>query len=119
MIAAQASIAQTYNPDNVNKKAAFAYNKALEQLNDGELKQAIPLLNKAIELACKKFKIDIREFTVIGKKFEDSFGHHWYVGTDDKIDSQLLAIMFFRFSLWFSSNGLIVISILILISGFK
>ena len=47
-------------------------------------------MNKAIELACKKFSIDIREFTVIGKKFEDFFGHHWYVGTDDKIDSELL-----------------------------
>jgi hypothetical protein len=47
-------------------------------------------MNKAIELACKKFKIDIREFTVVGKKFGDSFGHHWYVGTDDKIDSEWL-----------------------------
>ncbi len=42
--------AQAYNPDAVNKKAVFAYDKALEQLNTGELKQAIPLLNKAIEL---------------------------------------------------------------------
>lgn len=46
----QISWAQNYNPDNVNKKASFAYNKALEQLNGGALKEAIPLLNKAIEL---------------------------------------------------------------------
>jgi GH3 auxin-responsive promoter len=47
-------------------------------------------MNKAIEVACKKFKIDIREFTVIGKKYDDYFGHHWYVGTDDNIDENVL-----------------------------
>jgi hypothetical protein len=47
-------------------------------------------MNKAIELVCKKFKIDIREFTVVGKKYPDSFGHHWYVGTDDKIEEEVL-----------------------------
>ncbi|MEY4541714.1 MAG: hypothetical protein RLZZ306_3471, partial [Bacteroidota bacterium] len=47
-------------------------------------------MNKAIEVACKKFKIDIREFTVIGKNVNDSFGHHWFVGTDDIIDSKTL-----------------------------
>lgn len=41
--------AQTYQPENVNKKALAVYEKALEQLNDGFLKEAIPLLNKAIE----------------------------------------------------------------------
>ncbi|MEP6512374.1 MAG: OmpA family protein [Parafilimonas sp.] len=44
------SSAQTYNPDNVNKKAQDVYVKALMQLNDGEAKDAIPLLTKAIEL---------------------------------------------------------------------
>ncbi len=47
---ATASSAQTYNPDNVNKKAQDVYVKALMQLNDGEAKDAIPLLTKAIEL---------------------------------------------------------------------
>jgi hypothetical protein len=47
-------------------------------------------MNKAIELACEKFKIDIREFTVVGKKYENTFGHHWYVGTDDKVDADEL-----------------------------
>ena len=47
-------------------------------------------MNKAIELACKKFKVDIREFTVVGKKYEEAFGHHWYVGTDDQIDNEIL-----------------------------
>ncbi|MEA5401358.1 GH3 auxin-responsive promoter family protein [Arcicella sp. DC2W] len=45
-------------------------------------------MNKAIELACKNFNIDVREFTVVGKRLEETFGHHWYVGTDDKVDAQ-------------------------------
>ncbi len=47
-------------------------------------------MNKAIELACKHFNIDVREFTVVGKRLEETFGHHWYVGTDDKVDAQEL-----------------------------
>lgn len=47
-------------------------------------------MNKAIELACKQFNIDVREFTVVGKRLEETFGHHWYVGTDDKVDAQEL-----------------------------
>lgn len=47
-------------------------------------------MNKAVELVCEKFNIDIREFTVVGKKFENTFGHHWYVGTDDQVDANEL-----------------------------
>src|SRR4051812_2928583 len=42
------SFAQAYNPE-VNKKAADAYEKAMLQLRDGLIKDAIPLLGKAIE----------------------------------------------------------------------
>ncbi len=41
--------AQTYNADNINKKAVAAYDKAMLQLRDGLIKDAIPLLGKAIE----------------------------------------------------------------------
>ncbi|MDI9863097.1 GH3 auxin-responsive promoter family protein [Flectobacillus sp. DC10W] len=47
-------------------------------------------MNKAIELASKHFNIDIREFTVVGKKAETTFAHNWYVGTDDKIEEAAL-----------------------------
>jgi hypothetical protein len=47
-------------------------------------------MNKAVELACKAFNIDIREFTVVGKKLATTFGHHWYVGTNDEVDAQKL-----------------------------
>lgn len=38
-----------YNPDNINKKAVAAYEKAIEQLQGGGLKEAIPTLQKAID----------------------------------------------------------------------
>ncbi len=40
---------QTYNPDDINKKALDIYDKAMLQLRDGYVKDAIPMLNKAIE----------------------------------------------------------------------
>ncbi len=40
--------AQVYHAENVNKKAADAYEKAMLQLQDGLIQDAIPLLNKAI-----------------------------------------------------------------------
>src|SRR6478672_1531292 len=43
------TFAQAYNPEAVNKKAADAYEKAMLQLRDGFVKDAIPLLGKAIE----------------------------------------------------------------------
>ncbi len=41
--------AQSYNADNINKKAVKAYDDAMLQLNDGLIKDAIPLLGKALE----------------------------------------------------------------------
>ena len=41
--------AQNYNPDAVNKKAAVTYSKAIEILQNDDIKNAIPLLNKALE----------------------------------------------------------------------
>ena len=43
------STAQTYNADKVNKKAIDLYERALVKLRDDQLKEAIPLLKKAIE----------------------------------------------------------------------
>src|SRR5690606_37214757 len=41
--------AQTYEPEKVNKKALDLFEKALVKLQDGELKEAVPLLDKAIK----------------------------------------------------------------------
>ncbi len=48
-------------------------------------------MNKAIDLVSQEFQTDSREFTVIGKKTEKSFSHHWYIGTDSlEIDNQIV-----------------------------
>ena len=44
------SFAQVYDPEKINKKAIDVYNKAMEELQYGEVKNAVPLLSKAIEL---------------------------------------------------------------------
>ena len=47
-------------------------------------------INKAIELVSEELNIDIREFTVLGEHKDTLFAHHWYIGTDDAVDSDLL-----------------------------
>ena len=44
------SHAQTYNPDKVNKKAIETHERAVLKLQDGQIKEGIPLLQKAIEI---------------------------------------------------------------------
>ncbi|HEX5153325.1 MAG TPA: OmpA family protein [Parafilimonas sp.] len=49
-----AARAQNYDPDRINKKASETYAKAIEILqNDADIKNAIPVLNKAIEYDAK------------------------------------------------------------------
>lgn len=47
-------------------------------------------MNKALELACEELNITAKEFTVAGIPHGTLFAHHWYIGTDDKVDSTLL-----------------------------
>ena len=47
-------------------------------------------MNKAIQTASEKLNISIAEFTVAGLPVDGFFGHQWYIGTDDKIDSLIL-----------------------------
>jgi hypothetical protein len=47
-------------------------------------------MNKAIELVTNEMNITIPEFAVGGIPFESLFAHHWYIGTDDKVDKAVL-----------------------------
>jgi hypothetical protein len=47
-------------------------------------------MNKAIELVSNDFNITIPEFTVAGTPHGSLFAHHWFVGTDGKVDSKML-----------------------------
>jgi hypothetical protein len=47
-------------------------------------------MNKAVELVSNEMNISIKEFTVAGIPHGTLFAHHWYIGTDDKVDKKLL-----------------------------
>jgi hypothetical protein len=47
-------------------------------------------MNKAIELVANDLNIAIQEFTVAGIPYESLFAHHWFVGTDDKVDPKIV-----------------------------
>ncbi len=45
-------------------------------------------MNKAVELTEEALNIAIREFTVLGEPHGSLFEHHWFIGTDDKVDEE-------------------------------
>ena len=47
-------------------------------------------MNKALELVAAELNINIQEFTVTGVPHGTLFAHHWYLGTDDKTDADLI-----------------------------
>lgn len=47
-------------------------------------------MNKAIEMVSNDLNISIMEFTVSGIPYGSLFAHHWYIGTDDKVDPKVL-----------------------------
>jgi hypothetical protein len=51
---------------------------------------SIENLNAAISYVAGKLKIDIREFTVAGIPHNTLFAHQWFIGTEDRIDAELL-----------------------------
>lgn len=51
-------------------------------------------MNKAIEMAAQEFQTDFREFTVVGKKNNATFCHHWYIGCDSlNIDNEIITFI--------------------------
>ena len=50
-------------------------------------------MNKAIELVSEELKISIPEFTVAGIPFGSHFAHHWYIATDDKVNTEELKFL--------------------------
>ena len=47
-------------------------------------------MNKAIEISSNELNVSIPEFTVAGIPHDNLFAHHWYIGTNDKVDPQVL-----------------------------
>ena len=47
-------------------------------------------MNKAIELAAEELNFRVKEFTVLGVPYKSLFAHHWFVGSDDIVDTEKL-----------------------------
>ena len=47
-------------------------------------------MNNAIKNVADELNIEIKEFTVAGINHQNLFAHHWYIGTEDKVDTNLL-----------------------------
>lgn len=47
-------------------------------------------MNKAVELVSDEMNIDIKEFTVAGIPHGTLFAHHWFIGTDSEVDTELI-----------------------------
>ena len=45
-------------------------------------------MTQAVDMLANELGVEITEFTVAGIKHETMYAHHWYLGTDDKIDPQ-------------------------------
>jgi hypothetical protein len=50
-------------------------------------------MNKAIQLVSEELNISIGEFTVAGVPYGNFFAHHWFISTDDKVNSEHLKIL--------------------------
>ena len=44
-------------------------------------------MNKAIDLISSELGITVKEFTVAGVSHGSLFAHHWYIGTDQKVNT--------------------------------
>lgn len=47
-------------------------------------------MNKAVELTAEDHDMNIREFTVLGVPHGSLFAHHWFIGSSDTVDTNLL-----------------------------
>ncbi|HNL82542.1 MAG TPA: GH3 auxin-responsive promoter family protein [Chitinophagaceae bacterium] len=45
-------------------------------------------MNRAIQHVSEQFNISIPEFTVAGRKVDNLFAHHWYIGVEQSIDAE-------------------------------
>lgn len=49
-------------------------------------------MNKAVQAVEEKWDISVQEFTALGVPHGNLFAHHWYIGTDDPINEEQLAV---------------------------
>jgi len=47
-------------------------------------------MNRAVQMVGDEMNISIPEYTVVGEPYGTFFAHHWYIASDDKINSEIL-----------------------------
>ena len=47
-------------------------------------------MNKAVSMVGEEMNLNIKEFAVAGTPYENLFGHHWFIGTDDEVEPMAL-----------------------------
>ena len=50
-------------------------------------------MNRAMKLVSEDLNISIGEFTVAGIPYGNFFAHHWFIATDDKVNSEELRVL--------------------------
>ena len=45
-------------------------------------------MNKAVEMVANSLNVHIKEFTLSGIPYHTLFAHHWFIGTDDRINAE-------------------------------
>lgn len=49
-------------------------------------------MNKAIQMVSDEMNVCIPEYTVVGKPYGNFFAHHWYVASDDQINTEVMRL---------------------------
>jgi outer membrane protein OmpA-like peptidoglycan-associated protein len=96
--------AQTYQPDHINAKAIALYEKAMVQLNDGEIKNAIPLLLKSIALDSTYYDAALSLAGVYGELKNYSKAEEWYEKIKNK-DSNYFKVYHLPYSINLAGEG--------------
>ena len=73
-----AAKSQTYQPDHINAKAIASYEKAILQLNDGMMQEAIPLLLKSVAIDSTYYDAYLSLAGVFGELKNYSKSVEWY-----------------------------------------
>ena len=69
---------QTYQPDHVNAKAIAMYEKAMQQLSDGMIKDAVPFLLRSVALDSNYLDAYLSLAGVFGELKNYSKSVEWY-----------------------------------------
>lgn len=75
---------------NLEKQEIIITGRTKHFLNLCGEHMSVENMNMAIKMAEDQLNIEVREFTVAGVKHGSMFAHKWFIGTDNKVDPEIL-----------------------------